>query len=59
MPIVDDLRAYKEKNNLTYRELGALLGLTKKVCYDLLKGKRKFIGLDTLQKAQALLDMEA
>jgi predicted transcriptional regulator len=59
MQIIQGLKIYKEENNLSFRELGIQLGVSKKVCFDMLSGKRKFIGLETLQKAQALLRKEA
>ena len=55
MQIIDQLKLYKEENSLSFRELGLQIGVSKKVCYDMLTGKRKFISLEILQKAQVIL----
>jgi len=52
------LNVYKFENNLTFKELGAILGVSKTVARDIVKGNRQFVSLDTAKKIFNLLDKE-
>ena len=54
--IQDRLQQYKEVNNLTYDELGTLIGTTKAVAYDIIKNRRRFIDLTILAKIMKLIE---
>lgn len=49
------LLKYKEEHNITYEELGKLLGASKAVTYDIVKGERRFVKLEVIEKALRLL----
>lgn len=49
------LLKYKEENGLTYKELGDEIGVSKNVCYDICKGRRKFLPIQVVSKMIKLL----
>ena len=58
MELINQLKIYKRKHQLSYSQLGALLHISKDVAFDLLNGHRRFIDLTTLQRAQDLLNKQ-
>ena len=54
--IPDRLLDYKLKHELTYQELGTLIGTTKAIAFDICKGRRKFLSLTVVEKIVNLLE---
>lgn len=53
--LIESLREYRKDHNLTYAELAKLLDTSSDVTWDLLNGRRQYIDLAVLQRAQNLL----
>ena len=53
--LIESLREYRKTHNLTYAELAKLLDTSNDVTWDLLNGRRQYIDLSVLQRAQNLL----
>ena len=53
--LIESLRQYRKDHNLTYAELAKLLDTSSDVTWDLLNGRRQYIDLAVLQRAQNLL----
>lgn len=53
--LIESLRQYRKDHNLTYAELAKLLDTSSDVTWDLLNGRRQYIDLVVLQRAQNLL----
>ena len=53
--LVSELVKYKKRKNCTYKELADQLGTTHSICYDLMKGRRRFVDLKLLQRISKLL----
>lgn len=53
--LIESLREYRKDNNLTYAELAKRLDTSHDVAWDLLNGRRQYIDLAVLQRAQDLI----
>lgn len=53
--IQERLLEYKEQQNITYNELGKLIGVTKSVAYDICNKRRRFIDLEVIGKIVKLI----
>ena len=53
--IQERLLEYKEQQNITYDELGKLIGVTKSVAYDICNKRRRFIDLEVIGKIVKLM----
>ena len=55
MDTIEQLRQYRERNKVTYRELSEKLGTTHNIIYDLLNNRRRFVDLKLLQRISKIL----
>lgn len=53
--IQNRLEQYKEAHDLTYEELGKLIGTSKAVAYDIIRDRRRFVDLNVLAKIMKLI----
>ena len=53
--IQDRLYKYKVDNDISYEDLGKLIGTTESVAFDICRHRRKFFPLDVLDKMLKLL----
>ena len=49
------LAAYKRDNDMTYEELGKLIGVSKAVAFDICNNRRRFLELNVVDKILKLL----
>ena len=50
-----NLLEYKDKNNLTYEDLGKLIGVSKSVAWDICNKRRRFLDIVVVGKILQLL----
>lgn len=53
--IQERLAKYKDENDITYVELGEIIGVSKSVAWDICNNRRKFLELSVVDKILKLL----
>lgn len=53
--IQERLAKYREWNDITYAELGGMIGVSKAVAWDICNGRRKFLALKVVDKILKIL----
>jgi transcriptional regulator with XRE-family HTH domain len=53
--IQERLKTYKEQEDLTYAELGKLIGVSKAIAFDICNKRRRFLQIEVIDKMIKLL----
>ncbi len=53
--IQERLKAYKEKEDITYAQLGKLIGVSKAIAFDICNKRRRFLSIEVIDKMIKLL----
>ena len=53
--IQERLKAYKEKEDITYAQLGKLMGVSKAIAFDICNKRRRFLPIEVIDKMIKLL----
>ena len=53
--IQERLKAYKVKEDITYAQLGKLIGVSKAIAFDICNKRRRFLQIEVIDKMIKLL----